>query len=219
MDQMSTGSTTTPTQFLQRFAVQTHRSWVNSPGLPTSIKGGLTDLCDHENFQHRAVITKEQRGPTGRESCGSFMEHHRDCWCCTLHWPQLHFLGEKHSWIHSSLAITGTYRYTGSKTDCFHPGWLHTPSVTRSSSIQGSVSIMLCCWFFFSPTPWKKPILDWPTANRLIMILLDVEWKHAVQRADFCLEAGIYTMLSLLEGWGEEMVLYDISWVSQNSKQ
>lgn len=69
---------------------------------------------------------------------------HRDCWCCTLHWSQLHFLGEKCTWIHSSLGITGTNRYTGRKTDCLHPGWLHTTSVTRSSSHS-----LLCFHYIF----------------------------------------------------------------------
>lgn len=114
----------------------------------------------------------------------------------------LPFLRDKCTWVHRSLGFIGINEYTERKVDCFQPSWLHTPSVTRPSSPSLLCLHHALLLIFFSPTPQKHPILEWPSEETLTMTLLVVEytWKCTVQRDDFCLEVGIYTVLSSLGG-------------------
>lgn len=109
----------------------------------------------------------------------------------------LPFLGDKRTWVHRSLGITGINEYTERKTDCFQ--WKRIASCLRMPSVIRPPAHSLFCLryaflliFFFSTTLQNRPVLEWPLDERLTVTLLVAQytWKRRGQRADFCLEVS-----------------------------
>lgn len=103
---------------------------MNSPGVPASITGSLQICVIHENFQgsnnQRAKQPHWEGDPVGPSQSTMGIV---DAALCTAH--SCTSLGKK---TPGFTAPWASQEHTGRKTDCCHPGWLHTLSVTRSSS-------------------------------------------------------------------------------------
>lgn len=71
--------------------------------LPTCIKWDHTELCDHENLQHKGVIPKGWRqGLTGRITLWVLCGAPQQGLLMYFELPTLPFLGDKHTWVHGN---------------------------------------------------------------------------------------------------------------------
>lgn len=173
----------------------------------------------------RVVISKGQReGFTERITLWVLHGAPQGLLMCALHWPHCPSVRANAPGYTALWASQELTTIRKGKLIAFSVAGYTRQVLSDHLPIQCSVSIMLCCWSFFSPTPQKSPILEWPSDERLTMTLLVVEytWKCTVQTADIgilVLRLGFIQCFPPWKVWGAEMVPYDTSWVSHTFQQ